>query len=193
MMKSSFAENLVRHNGLAVLGFREWAFLRGMLFDAEDGWWGSLKKRDRLHEGLDLCLYTDGQGRSHNLGSGAKIPVIYSGRVVKIDGDFLGKSIYVKHDFRDGSGNFLYSVYGHTNPRPDIDTKVAISEGEVVGTIAETRGKRIEPPPHLHVSLVWASESLPVADLTWTTISAREAVKPIDPLRFLALPYVLLG
>jgi hypothetical protein len=32
-----------------------------------------------------------------------------------------------------------------------------------------------------------------LSDLAWGTISAREAVSPIDPLRFLALPYVLLG
>ncbi len=192
MKKSRFAENLVQHNGLALLGFREWAFCRGMLFDAEDGWWGSPKKRDRLHEGLDLCLYTDGEGRWRTLGGGAKVPVIYTGQIVKIEDDFLGKSVYVKHDFRDGSGNILCSVYGHTSPAPGIGPDVAVAEGQVIATVVDTAGKKAAAPPHLHVSVVWTPESLPLADLTWATISARRSVKPVDPLEFLALPHELL-
>jgi len=163
-----------------------------MLFDAMDAWWGDRDKRNAPHEGLDLCFYLDGDGEPHSLGSGFRVPAVHEGQVVKIDDDFLAKSIYVRHAFRDDSGSILFSVYGHTNPEAGIEIGVAVSDGDVITRIAETSSKNAAPPPHLHISLVWVPASLPVVDLTWATISARRKVKPVDPLAFLGLPHVLL-
>lgn len=190
MTTSTFCECLIGLNALQ--SFSSWAFHHGMLFGAQMTWWGTKAKRRSSHEGLDLCLYVDGEGRPTTFGVGKRVPVIYQGHIIKIDDDFLGKSIYVKHAFRDGSGNVLYTAYGHTKPAHGTDINVTIGEGEVIATIADTRGKKTAPPPHLHISMVWAPESLPEGDLNWDTISARQIVKPVDPLEFLALPYVLL-
>ena len=192
MNKSTFAANLLGHNLRDISGFRWWAFYPGMLFDATDSWWGSRGRRNSPHEGLDLRLYVDGKGESHALGSGAKIPAIYEGQIVKIDDDFLGKSIYVRHAFRDDTGNILFSVYGHTTPAAGIDIGVAVVDGDVIARISDSSGRDTAPPPHLHVSVVWAPQSLPAADLSWSSIGARGIVKPVDPLTFLELPHVLL-
>ena len=162
MIKSTFAANLVQHNLPDIPGFRWWGFQPGMLFDAMDAWWGHRDRRTRPHEGLDLCLYVDGKGESHALGSSFRIPAIYEGQVVKVGDDFLGKSIYVRHALRDDSGNVLFSVYGHTIPAAGTDIDVAVAEGDVIGRIADTSSKDTTPPPHLHVSVVWAPPSLPV-------------------------------
>ncbi len=193
MKKSSFSARVIELNGLSICGFQSWAFHRGMLFDAQDAWWGSQKKRDRPHEGLDLCLYVDREGTHQVLGGHAKIPVIYDGDVAGISDDFLGQSIYVKHAIRDGSGNMLYSAYGHTSPATGIEAGVAVVEGQLIAVVAAAVRRKVGPAPHLHISLFWVPESPELDVLDWDTISAREVVKPIDPLEFLDLPYMLLA
>ena len=192
MTESNFATSIVKQNNLVLPGFQRWAFYPGMLFDAEYAWWGDGKKRARPHEGLDMCLYEDRQGTQHALSSSVRIPAIYEGLVVKVDDDFLGKSIYVKHGLFDSSGNVLFTAYGHTAPARGIRPGLEVAEGQVMATVAGDAGKKGAPPPHLHISAVWVPESLGWDDLDWATISAREAVRPVDPLGLLGLRYVVL-
>ena len=70
-----------------------------MLFNSTDKWWGDQGKRDKPHEGLDLCLYKDREDKILRLGENAKVPVIYDGIVVGIVDDFLGKSVIIEHLF----------------------------------------------------------------------------------------------
>lgn len=192
MKKSNFSARVVELNGPSISGFRSWAFHRGMLFDAQVTWWGSGKKRDTPHEGLDLCLYVDQQETHRLLGSHAKIPVIYDGDIAGVSDDFLGQSIYVKHAIRDGSGNMLYSAYGHTIPAASIEAGVVVVEGQAIAMVADAVPKKTGPVPHLHISLFWVPESLDPDRISWDTISAREALRPIDPLEVLDLPHMLV-
>ncbi len=95
--KSKFTEWIVRENALGRSGFQEWFFYPGMLFNAMNKWWGNQGKRDRPHEGLDLCFYKNRKGRILQLDESTKIPVLYDGVVVQVINDFIGKSVMVEH------------------------------------------------------------------------------------------------
>ena len=53
---SRFTEFFILKNGFQDQGFKEWLLWPGMLFDAEIKWWGNQGRRNKPHEGLDLCL-----------------------------------------------------------------------------------------------------------------------------------------
>ena len=114
-----FTEFMLRENGLERRGFHAWVFLPGMLFNAHDKWWGDKGKRTRPHEGLDVGLFSDRQGRFFRLEEETKIPAMYGGTVVAIVDDFLGMSIVLEHRLPDSGGPFL-TIYGHTVVREGL-------------------------------------------------------------------------
>ena len=73
--KSQFSALLITSNGLDRNGFHQWAFYPGMLFRSEAKWWGDWGIRTRPHEGLDLCLYQDTDGKVRSLDATVNIPV----------------------------------------------------------------------------------------------------------------------
>jgi hypothetical protein len=79
-----FCENLMQHNNLSAQGFAQWAFYPGMLFNAQDKWWGDGGHRASPHEGIDICLYRDSSGAIQFIPKAARIPVIYAGQVKRI-------------------------------------------------------------------------------------------------------------
>lgn len=95
MEETLFSEHLVTCNSLRQAGLEQWAFYPGMLFGATEKWWGDRGRRPRPHEGIDLCLYTDKAGRAFRLHESSRIPVMLDGEIVKIEEDFLGKSVYL--------------------------------------------------------------------------------------------------
>jgi len=76
LRNSRFTEFLIRKNALDQGGFNGWVFCPGMLFNSTDKWWGDHGKRDKPHEGLDLCLYKDREDTILRLGEKAKVPAI---------------------------------------------------------------------------------------------------------------------
>ncbi|RLB77393.1 MAG: hypothetical protein DRH24_16320 [Deltaproteobacteria bacterium] len=56
LSNTGFTEFLIRKNALNPGGFNGWVFCTGMLFNSTDKWWGDQGKRDKPHEGFDLCL-----------------------------------------------------------------------------------------------------------------------------------------
>ena len=113
-------------------GFKEWIFSPGMLFNASDKWWGDQGKRDKPHEGLDLCLYKDRRGRMRRLDEKTKIPVIYDGIVVGIVNDFLGKSVIIEHGLTDSDNNRFCTIYGHLNPHKGLHVGRIVKEGDII-------------------------------------------------------------
>ena len=110
LKNTRFTEFLIQKNALDQGGFKEWVFCPGMLFNSTDKWWGDQGKRDKPHEGLDLCLYKDREDKILRLGEKAKVPVIYDGIVVGIVDDFLGKSVIIEHLISDGRNNRLCKI-----------------------------------------------------------------------------------
>lgn len=183
--KSCFNESLIRLNGLDKQGFAAWVFTPGMLFKDPAIWWGSGGFRRRLHEGLDICFYRDGSGQNYRLTEKTMIPVIYDGKIVRIDDDFLGKSVYVRHGIYDDNGNRLYTVYGHTSPISGIRIGKELQEGEAFARIADVGLRKTVIPPHLHLSVAWMPETFPYERLNWDLMGDARIITLCNPLKFI--------
>jgi len=180
--ESLFTDFFVRENRLNKKGFGKWVFYPGMEFGAWDTWWGDKSKRARPHEGVDLCYYCGAADTIFHIDDKAKIPAMYDGTVVKIMGDFLGKTIIIKHSFPDISEGIFLTLYGHTDPVGGLEAGQSVKAGSIIAALAAVRGPKA-PTPHLHLSLAWNPESVPYDMLDWTTMGNPGIVRLIDPLQ----------
>lgn len=183
-LKSFFKDALIRLNGLDKQGFVDWVFKPGMLFKDMTVWWGGGVRR-RPHEGLDICFYRDVSGQNYHLTERTIIPVMYDGKIVRIHDDFLGKSVYVSHEIYNGSGNRLYTVYGHTSPFCGIAEGKEVREGYPFTTIADVGMKKTVISPHVHLSVAWIPVTFPYERLNWDTMSDPNVVTLCNPLNCL--------
>jgi murein DD-endopeptidase MepM/ murein hydrolase activator NlpD len=188
---SRFSQYLVACNGLERLRFKEWVFHPGMLFGSAEGWAG-LARRDRLHEGVDFLLYRQRDGETFALTAKTRIPAMYDGEVVRIHNDFMGQSIWVRHNMSDG-GRRLCTAYGHTLPAPSLGAGDRVSEGQVIATVGDGNRKGLKVPPHLHLSVAWVSEDLPRERLGWEAANDPRYVALLDPLKLIACRYSIVG
>ena len=189
--KTDYSDQLLRLNGLRKAGFDRWAFHPGMLFGAREKWWGDRGSRPSPHEGLDLCLYTDEPGRTFGLDESTRIPVMFEGKIVKVERDFLGQSVYVGHSIDDGDGRRLWTMYGHTKPADRIKPGKRVRQGEIIASLTE-RKKTTGPQPHLHLTMAWVSPERAFRELNWETLHDPEIAVLIDPLHAMDCPYRIL-
>ncbi len=192
LRKTRFTEYLVQENALHGHGFQEWIFYPGMLFNAADKWWGDQGKRDKPHEGLDLCPYRDRRGKMRRLDNKTKIPVIYDGTVVGIINDFLGKSVIIEHGFTDRDNNRFCTIYGHINPHKSLHVGKTLKEGDIIATLADLRNSKVTTPSHLHISLGRAHKFISYDKLDWKTMGAPNTLNLMDPLHVLGWRYRVL-
>jgi len=193
LSKTRFAEHLIHENALDVNGFKEWIFYPGMLFNAVEKWWGNHGKRNKPHEGLDLCLYRDRRGNKRQLDEKTRVPAIYDGTVVGIVNDFLGKSVIIEHDLTDSDHNRFCTIYGHIYPRKRIQNGRMVKEGDIIATLADLHNSKVTIFPHLHISLGWASKLISYDKLDWKTIGASNTFTLMDPLYVIGRPYRTLN
>jgi murein DD-endopeptidase MepM/ murein hydrolase activator NlpD len=173
---------MVEHNRPRMAGFKEWVFQPGMRFQASQKWWGDQGQRVAPHEGLDLYTFEDADGRLKTVDQHIQIPAPFAGRVVEIDQDFLGKSIYLRHAIFTAGGRQLLSAFGHTIPRDDLKTGQQVAEGEIIATISGFPGKRTKLLPHLHLTFAWVPSDCGAAQLTWENLGHDPGITLIDPL-----------
>ncbi len=187
--KSTFNTLFVQYNDLNAYSFEEWVFYPGMLFQDLHTWWSNGDVRPTPHEGIDICFFRDKNGQVRRLGKDTNIPVMYDGEIIHIHDDFLGKSIYVKHNSSDKNGKALYTIYGHTIPENHYGVGKIVCEGDIIATIAAdaTKGRRI--PPHLHITTAWLPESLSRKELNWQIISDPQLVALCNPLDLIDCRY----
>ncbi len=183
---------LVRINGLDRLGFEEWVFTPGMLFNAPNKWWGDGERRDRPHEGLDLYLYREKGGAIRCLDSSTSIPLICAGEVLACGRDFLGVSLYVGHDVYNSAGNRLCSIYGHVTPAAGMEPGALLDDCAILGTIADASVKRADVPSHLHISVAWVQASFSFQELSWATVGEPGVATLVDPLQVIRCEYTVL-
>ena len=188
-----FHERLVFLNNLDSLGFKEWIFHPAMLFGSLYKWWGDLGKRQRPHEGLDLCLYQTKEGNINYLTGETRIPVIFTGQIIKVSDDFLGESVFVGHGAYDSNGSQLYTIYGHIKPSNNIRPGKRLSEGDIIGVITDTGNSEVVIPRHLHVSVTWIPNAMHVPELGWQTINDPTKVVLLDPLSVIECPYSIIS
>lgn len=190
---TEFSDTLIKCNGLDRLGFEQWLFFPGMLFNAVEMWWGDGGDRNRPHEGLDLRLFRDSSGKVQSIGPGTQIPVMYKGEVVAIHSDFLGQSVYVHHRSLGREGTHLYTIYGHTRTGKHVHPGKVLDEGDVFATIADTANKQVRAPAHLHISIAWVAESVPTESLDWNIVTDPDLAVLLDPLEVIACNYTVVG
>ncbi len=186
--KSTFNSFFTKHNDFNTHGFKEWVFYPGMLYHDTEAWWSDAAVRSSSHEGIDLCFYKDNSGQVHHIKKGIKIPVMYDGEIVHIHDDFLGKSIYVKHNTINEMGNILHTIYGHTIPLNPHDTNTTVHEGDIIAEMAiSSMNKRIHP--HIHITMAWLPESLSYKKTNWETVGNPQLVTHFNPLEYLDIKY----
>ncbi len=180
--ESTFKTFFVKHNNdFHTYGFKEWIFYPGMLFQDMKAWWTYNDFRPAPHEGIDLCFYKDNTGQVRRIDKETKIPVMYTGDIVHVHDDFLGKSIYVKHSTNYKRGNTLHTIYGHTIPGNHHDTGKRVREGDIIAEVAAlTENSKVLP--HIHITMAWIHESLPCKKLNWDTIENHRLVTLCNPL-----------
>jgi hypothetical protein len=185
LSKTRFTEFLITENALDEVGFEKWIFCPGMLFNALDKWWCDKGKRDKPHEGLDLCLYRDRRNRILRLDEKTKIPVMYDGVVVRIINDFLGKSVIIEHSIHDRYNSQFCTIYAHTNPYDGLNVGRIVKEGDIIATLAGSSKSKVNIFSHLHISLGWTSKLISYDQLDWETIGTPNTLTLLDPLYFI--------
>lgn len=186
-LKSPFFQYLLALNQPHLDNFQKWIFLPGMLFNSLEKWWGNNGARSAPHEGLDLCSFENIQGKRTTLDRRTKIPAAFAGEIVKIDRDFLGKSIYISHEIFDERGRQLYSAYGHTAPKDSLKTGSQVAEGESIGTISNVSGQKLAILPHVHITFAWIPGPIALNDLNWDHLGKNPGITLIDPLSVLEM------
>ena len=179
---SQFMEFMLEHNRPRMDGFKGWVFHPGMLFQALGKWWGDQGPRAVPHEGLDLYSFETTDGRVQTVDQQTQIPAAFAGQVVKIDRDFLGKSIYISHAIYSDDGRQLLSAVGHTIPRDGLKTGQQVAAGEIIAAVAGFSGKKTNLPPHLHLTFAWVPADFRVDQLTWKNLGHDPGIRLIDPL-----------
>ena len=186
--KSTFNSFFTKSNSyLHADRFKEWIFYPGMFFHDTEAWWTDNSVRPTPHEGIDLCFYGDNTGQVQRIDSGTKIPVMYSGNIVHIHNDFLGKSMYVKHNITD-KGNTLHSIYGHTVPQSHCVIGARVHEGDIIAEVAAISDES-KVLPHIHITTAWIHKSLSCKRLNWETIWSSKSVTLCNPLDYINIKY----
>jgi hypothetical protein len=165
-------------------GVETWLFYPGMTFGSRDKWWPDTGNRPTAHEGLDICYYTDRSGRDLQFDPGVQIPVMTAGTVIAVCDDFLGCSVFLEH--HTGHPDQLISVYAHIVPCRTVLPGNVVSEGEVIGTVADTIGRKNKMPAHLHITIMKIPSCLSGEHLDWNFICNSGRVTLFDPLQIMA-------
>jgi len=186
---SRFNQDFLGLNALEERGFIRWVFHPGMLFASSETWWQATGPRKNPHEGIDFCFFRDNKKQIHSLGAALKVPVMFDGRVVKIDDDFLGKSVFVRHTINDANEMQLCSFYGHTRPLPETVRGADVQAGSAIAAIADTGHTKNKMLPHLHVSVGWIEKGYPCEQLSWEIIGNPGVVRLMDPLELMSCRY----
>jgi murein DD-endopeptidase MepM/ murein hydrolase activator NlpD len=179
---SKFMEFMLAHNRPRMDGFKGWIFHPGMLFQALEKWWGDQGLRAVPHEGLDLHSFEKASGRVQTVTEQTQIPAAFAGQIVKIDRDFLGKSIYIIHAIYTDDGRQLLSAVGHTVPKDGLKSGQQVAAGEIIAAVAGFPGQKSTLPPHLHLTFAWVPRDVRVEQLTWKNLGHDPGIRLIDPL-----------
>ena len=169
-------------------GFKRWLFQPGMLFNSLEQWWGTKGQRAVAHEGLDLYSFEDAQGIIKIVDRSIKIPAAFAGKIIKIDQDFLGKSIYLSHEIYSAGGRQLFSIYGHTAPLKALQPGKIVAEEEIMAAISGSPPQKSTISPHLHLSFAWIPPTISPDQLNWPNLNHDPAITLIDPLSCLVDP-----
>lgn len=178
----SYVDALKKQN-VCLAGMKSLYLYPGMEFSSEIKWWPDIGMRVTPHEGIDICYYIDSSGKECRVTPTFRVPVMATGRILAIKKDYLGETVFLDHEYNQPS-RFL-SIYAHIVPLPELKSGDRVSAGDVIGTVADTTGKKNRIPAHLHISLMNVSRVVPAEKFDWQLISYPENAELIDPLRMI--------
>jgi hypothetical protein len=146
-------------------------------------------ERDTAHEGIDFCYYWTDKGDIHRLQEKTKVPVIFAGQVVNICDDYLGKSVFIRHDLYFSTGSSLYTIYDHIKPDGHLNSGVKLTEGDISGILNNKRKNTGVIPHHIHISIAWIPDNLNPEKFGWQMLGDGKVVMLPDPLDTIKCPY----
>lgn len=184
-----FTELLLQANGLDSDDFHCWIFCPGMAFGSMAKWWGDRGRRDFPHEGIDCCLYLDPNRRLRRLDETTRIPVMRGGVVRALFDDYLGRAVIIEHAPAEPETKPYLSVYAHTTPAKHLRPGIRVAQGDILGTIADTRRSKARILPHLHLTLARAAPDLIYESFVWDRMRDPDRVTLLDPLPRIDGPY----
>ena len=152
----------------------------GMEFRSEVKWWPDHGVRPTLHEGIDFCYYRSSSGREFAFTPEIRVPVMAAGKIIAICDDYLGQTVFLDH-LHDSSLRFI-SVYAHMVPGRMLQPGQDLQPGEIIGTVADTTGRKNRMPGHLHLSIMQVEKSVAPQQFTWNLICSSERSSLVDPL-----------
>ncbi|MBF0379135.1 MAG: hypothetical protein HQK72_16890 [Desulfamplus sp.] len=189
----------------------EWLFYSGMLFGSKSKWWADWGERYTQHEGIDITFYrTLKRDNFEDIGGGSnikmfdaktKVPVIADGKILNICTDFLGQSVIIEHlplinrrelSFKIKQGqseqSTMVGIYSHIKADQNLECGMAVSKGDIIGTVADTSMRKSKIPPHLHISIAEISRLIPFEELNWNLFGNSDnhpdKVKFFNPINF---------
>ncbi len=159
----------------------QWQFHCGMLFLAENKWWGDFRARQSVHEGIDITYYATAAGKRRKFDESIMIPSMGNGVVLNICKDFLGETIVIQPFWQEKKLKARKLLaYAHVKPRKNIRIGSVVSEKSVLANVCGTE-KNPCLPPHLHLSCFEVPENIPFYKLNWNLFSKDDCVRFIHP------------
>ena len=155
----------------------------GMEFRSELKWWPDAGVRPTLHEGIDICYYTDPEGVEYAVRPDFNVPVMADGQIFAICEDYLGHTLFLEHTFQPNpeKRRFL-SIYAHMVPLPHLEVGDTLKAGQVIGCLADTTGRKNRMPAHLHLSLMDADRDISPEEFDWNLICYGEKADLLNPV-----------
>ncbi len=179
----NYLNTLSRINDLGQGDPVQWHFHCGMLFLAQNKWWGDFKLRSSIHEGIDITYYTTLSGKWQEFDETVLVPAMASGIVLNICDDFLGRTIVTQSFLPTGNlKTRILLAYAHIQPWQGIQRNSIVMEKSVLATVCKSKKKPPQLPPHLHLSCFEVPNNIPADDLNWNLFSKSPDVRLIHPL-----------
>lgn len=167
-----------------IASLHKYVFLKGMLFSDPYQWW-TTKKRPCYHEGLDIATFLDYSATIQFFPAKTLVPVLLSGVAVHKHKDFLGHTLYVRHNQVRRRNKILHSLYAHVDIADDL--RETIRSEAIIASLSTVASPRIISP-HLHISIAWIEENLKLEYISWENISGHPGIQLVDPINFITVP-----
>lgn len=167
----------------SLAGIEKYYLYPGMEFQSEVKWWPDSGVRPTLHEGIDFCYCRKPSGEEYVFTPEIQVPVMAEGEIAAVCRDYLGQTVFLDHQL-DSSLRFL-SMYAHMIPKAGLQAGQRVQAGDIIGTIADTTGRKNRMPAHLHLSIMQVDKEVAPAHFTWDLICNSERGSLLDPLRFI--------
>ena len=115
-----------------------------------------------------------------------------NGKIIKVDDDYIGKSVYVSHKIYGSHKRQLYTVYSHTRPYSSVVAGSRVSVGDIIATIEDAGKKKAKMLSHIHLSMAWIPRPFACENLNWQAMNDPRMVTLCNPLEVISCKYTTI-